>query len=132
MTLSCTRPSRPPSGAGESVDGSAGPSRTPRSEGLIGDASTEMSTWDPVGSGIGSSISRSCSAPSEVIVDRSVLQVSGMTSIITARLDKKKWTKCKSPRIVKLKLGKPILRVRGIATDGTFGKPIVRKVKRIR
>jgi len=55
-----------------------------------------------------------------------------MTSIITARLDKKKWTKCKSPRIVKLKLGKHIFRVRGIATDGTFGKPIVRKVKRIR
>ena len=47
-----------------SVETSAGPIRTPRSEGLIGDASTRTSTSSGPGSGIGTSASESSSVPS--------------------------------------------------------------------
>ncbi|MGB0119871.1 MAG: invasin domain 3-containing protein [Solirubrobacterales bacterium] len=48
------------------------------------------------------------------------------------KLDKKKWSKCKSPKKVKLKKGKHVFKVRGIATDGSFGKTLKRKIKRVK
>ena len=57
--------------------------------------------------------------------------VKGKAKGFQCKLDRKKWTKCKSPKVVKLKRGKHTFRVRGVATNGTFGKPIVRRIKRI-
>lgn len=58
--------------------------------------------------------------------------VQGKAKGFQCRVDRRKWSKCKSPRKVKLKPGRHLFRVRGIATDGTFGKPIKRKIRRVR
>jgi len=57
--------------------------------------------------------------------------VKGTARGFQCRIDRKKWAKCKSPKTVKLKRGSHTFRVRGIAADGTYGKPIVRKIKRV-
>ena len=57
--------------------------------------------------------------------------ISGQARGFQCRLDKKKWARCKSPKWVKLRRGKHVFRVRGIATDGSFGKAIVRKIRRV-
>jgi adhesin/invasin len=58
--------------------------------------------------------------------------VKGEARGFQCRLDRRKWKKCKSPKRLKLKPGKHVFRVRGIATDGSFGKPISRKIKRVK
>src|SRR5204862_5077434 len=53
-----------------SPSGLTGPSSTPRSDGLIGDASTATTTWPSPNSGSGRSSNESRTRPSDVIVDR--------------------------------------------------------------
>src|SRR5580658_9632500 len=53
------------------VERSAGPSNRPRSDGLIGEASTRTTTSSAAGSGTGTSSSHSASSPLELIFDRS-------------------------------------------------------------
>jgi len=47
------------------------------------------------------------------------------------RLDGAKWRNCRSPKTVKVKRGKHVFRVRGIATGGGFTNVAKRKFKRI-
>jgi hypothetical protein len=56
--------------------------------------------------------------------------VKGAARGFQCRIDHKKWSKCKSPKVVKLKPGKHVFKVRGVASDGSYGKPITRKIKR--
>ncbi|MGA7434493.1 MAG: Ig-like domain-containing protein, partial [Solirubrobacterales bacterium] len=55
----------------------------------------------------------------------------GKAKSFQCKLDKKKWSKCKSPKKIKLKKGKHVFKVRGVATDGSFGKTLKYKVKRV-
>ena len=57
--------------------------------------------------------------------------IKGKAKSFQCKLDGKKWAKCKSPKKVKVKKGKHVFKVRGIATDGSFGKAITRKIKRV-
>ncbi|MBN8868196.1 MAG: Ig-like domain-containing protein [Solirubrobacterales bacterium] len=57
--------------------------------------------------------------------------VKGKAVSFQCRLDKKKWTRCKSPKVVKIKRGRHVFSVRGVATDGSYGKPIKRRIKRV-
>lgn len=58
--------------------------------------------------------------------------IKGRAASFQCKLDKKKWVRCKSPAKVKLKRGKHVFQVRGIAIDGTPGKPVRRVVRRTR
>jgi hypothetical protein len=58
--------------------------------------------------------------------------IKGQARGFQCRVDRRKWAKCKSPKTLRLKRGKHVIRVRAVATDGTFGKPIVRRIKRVR
>jgi hypothetical protein len=58
--------------------------------------------------------------------------IKGAAKAFQCRIDRKRWTKCKSPKVLKLKRGKHVFRVRGVASDGSVGKPIVRRIRRVR
>lgn len=57
--------------------------------------------------------------------------VKGKAKGFQCKLDRQKWARCKSPKPVRLKKGKHVFKVRGIATNGKVGKPIVRKIRRV-
>lgn len=57
--------------------------------------------------------------------------VSGDVRGFQCRIDGRGWAACRSPKRLKVDRGRHVFRVRGVATDGSKGKAIKRKFKRI-